>query len=221
MSMQVKHVIFDLDGTLIDSSAGVLAAYQSAFESVGIKPRFPLTADCVGPPLRESLVRFAGLPDRDAIVDELQFAFKRYYDRRGYRQANVYPGIEKMLGALAKMSVLSYVATNKRRVATDLILEHFGLSQHFSGVYCLDSLGSPSASKSDLLKYIIAKHSLPKKSVLYVGDRVEDGDAAKEADIPFARAFWGYDQRSAAALGIACNELREVQDIFSALDIER
>ena len=60
MLISPKVIIFDLDGTLIDSSASILAGFAAALDDLKIAPKLPLTATVIGPPLRETLAGFAG-----------------------------------------------------------------------------------------------------------------------------------------------------------------
>jgi phosphoglycolate phosphatase len=189
--MPIKNLIFDLDGTLIDSSNSILESFRGAFEKVGKAPVRPLTADIIGPPLRETLSNVSGLTSSDEL-DGLATAFKAYYDTEGYKHTEVFPDIEEILSELSRMQLSLYIATNKRIIPTRLILDHLGWTSYFTGVYALDSLTASMAQKSDLLKYIVDKYSMNSESTLYVGDRREDGEAAAKNHLKFAFAAWGY-----------------------------
>lgn len=199
--MLVRQIIFDLDGTLIDSSASILAAFKGAFDRLGIPPIRPLTADIIGPPLREALQLLSGVDDV-AVLDDLAAAFKEHYDTAGYRQTTVFTGVPEMLEALSVMPMDLYIATNKRLKPTLLILEHLQWSHYFNGVYALDSLTPPAKDKTTLLSYIMKQHHFDSHATYYVGDRVEDGDAATSNKIPFAYARWGYGENNPKEDGI-------------------
>lgn len=187
----VSSIIFDLDGTLVDSSAGILSSFHGAFENVGLATRQPLTSKIVGPPLMETLTLLAGT-DEATVLRPLAEAFKAYYDMEGYRLTSVFPGIEAMLAGLVSKKIPLYVATNKRLVPTQRILEYLGWGKFFSGIYALDSFVPSLGCKADVLTHIVLEHNLAPASTIYVGDRYEDGEAAMVNDISFALALWGY-----------------------------
>ncbi len=191
--MHIKNVIFDLDGTLIDSSASLLAGFESVFSKSGLKPVRPLTADIIGPPLYEILQELSGSNDPE-VLSLLATDFKGHYDEVGYRETTVFPGIEVMLAELTKQNLNLYVATNKRLKPTLLILQHLQWIEYFSGVYAPDSITPPARSKADLLSYVLDRHCMDPRVTLYVGDRVEDSHAALANDMRFAFATWGYGE---------------------------
>ena len=91
-----KTVIFDLDGTLIDSSPGILESFEGAFSALNIELQRPLNSSIIGPPLFESLKLLSGLSDT-SVLDKLAEHFKLYYDSEGYKKTIIYPGINTML----------------------------------------------------------------------------------------------------------------------------
>jgi phosphoglycolate phosphatase len=193
--MKINQIIFDLDGTLIDSSESILSAFKGAFEKTGIKLTHPLTANIIGPPLHQALQLLSGLKDSTEL-DRLSTAFKDHYDSEGYRNTVVFPDVLNMLTAFTNMKIPLYIATNKRLKPTLLILEHLEWAHYFSEIYALDSLTPPAKDKTALLGYILKQHLFDPHTTYYIGDRTEDWDAAKKNEIPFAFASWGYDGNS-------------------------
>jgi len=166
----MKNIIFDLDGTLIDSSSSILGSFAEAFRQHGITPARPLTPELIGPPLMQCLALIAGHDDADTLAALAQ-AFKQHYDSEGYKQTTVFPDIERMLALLARDHNL-YIGTNKRIYPTRRILDHLGWGAYFQEVYALDYF-HPAVTK-------------------YIGDRVEDGMAAEAHQLAFAMVTWGY-----------------------------
>ncbi|MEY3200790.1 MAG: hypothetical protein RIR70_340 [Pseudomonadota bacterium] len=189
--MTIRNIIFDLDGTLIDSAPSILESLEIALASEGLAPRQNVGAHLIGPPLRSTLARLAG-PCPPEQLDRLCAAFMAHYDRAGYRASKPYPGAGDLLSELAKRGCKLFIATNKRSKPTRLILEHLEWHCHFSGVYSSDTFSQPAQSKAELLAHVLAKHALDKASTLYVGDRREDLDAAHANCVLFYAAHWGY-----------------------------
>lgn len=189
--MPVKDVIFDLDGTLIDSAQGILSSFAGAFDVCRMKPVRELTAAEVGPPLLETLAGLAGT-DEPTTLQQLAEAFKAIYDESGYRRTIVFPGVVAMLSGLSTMHCRLYIATNKRRLPTARIMELLGWESHFAAIYSLDTFTPPLASKAALLGQVLSDQGIDVRSALYIGDRREDGEAAAANAIGFLMAGWGY-----------------------------
>jgi phosphoglycolate phosphatase len=184
-------VVFDLDGTLVDSAPSILESLQVAFVTVGVNPIAPLHSSIIGPPLPLILQALVG-NQTPQIMRNLVAEFKRHYDTLGYRRTIPYSGVEQMLSDLKRLSCSLYIATNKRAIPTRCIVDHFGWAHYFVGIYSLDELDSESASKSDLISHIIEAQRLRREKTVYVGDREEDAIAAQTAGVTFMHAAWGY-----------------------------
>lgn len=189
--MNIENIIFDLDGTLIDSSASILASFQASFDMAGLEPTRQLESDLIGPPLKEALALLASTSD-PVLIDILVENFKGHYDSQGYRGATIFPGISDLLIDLAGKSIPLHIATNKRIKPTELIVQHFGWSRYFSSVFGLDSLVPSAANKADLISHMINTNLMDKETTIYVGDRLEDANAAHIANVVFFYASWGY-----------------------------
>ena len=184
-------VAWDLDGTLVDSAPGILSAFGHAFAVCGIAPVIPPSATEIGPPLRTTLERLAGAPDPQ-VLDRLTAAFTAHYDNAGLLETEPYPGVQRMLEAIAGNGLRLYIATNKRDVPTRRILMHLGWDRLFERVYALDTFAPPLTDKSALLARLVADAGLQVNDCSYVGDRPEDALAARVNRLAFYWAGWGY-----------------------------
>lgn len=186
-----KNLIFDLDGTLIDSSPSILAGFSAALAQHKIEAKLPLTAAIIGPPLKETLSQLAGSKDA-ALIDSLANAFKAFYDTEGYKATEVFPGIDSMLRDLHAESVQLHIATNKRLLPTQLILQHFGWRSLFTSVFALDVRSPAFTNKAAMVAGQISELGIEKATAAYIGDRPEDGHAADANQLTFYAAEWGY-----------------------------
>lgn len=188
MNPPYSHIVFDLDGTLIDSAPSILASMQAAFDAAGLRPTRPLTQDLIGPPLNATLASL--LPEgQDDCVERLATLFKCHYDETGYRDTRVYEGVADMLEALRRRACRLLIATNKRILPTRRIIDHLGWTGLFDEVHALDAFTPPLGSKADMLAALRARLHAP---TVYVGDRPEDATAAQQAGLPFLLVAWGY-----------------------------
>jgi phosphoglycolate phosphatase len=189
-------VIFDLDGTLIDSSPGILESFEGAFSALNIEIKRPLNSSIIGPPLYESLKLLSGLSDK-SVLDKLAEHFKLYYDSEGYKKTIIYPGILNMLSDIRFLNKFNiYIATNKRIFPTRKILSFLYLDSLFDETYALDSFSPHLVSKGKLIAKILDVKNISNKKVIYIGDREDDELAAKENKILFEMVSWGFDKKN-------------------------
>ena len=186
-------VIFDLDGTLIDSSPSILNCFGQVLNSAGLAPLVPLVSSLIGPPLRQTLINLTGITD-SAVLDRLVDDFKECYDADGYKATLVYGGVDEMLAQLADSDITLAIATNKRRIPTLKIVEHLGWERYFLIVGTLDMPVPPHIDKAAMIRQVLNDIGAIAELSLYVGDKLEDGEAAQANHIRFIAAGWGYGE---------------------------
>lgn len=194
-----RSVVFDLDGTLVDSAPGVLLAFGQAFASRGLETAVPLDRRVVGPPLRRTLALLAGNDD-PTLLDDLSARFRAAYDGDLCAAAEPYPGIHDALLRLRATGVQLYIATNKRDLPTRRLVEALGWQGFFVAIRCSDTGGGPAASdKRQTLSTLIREHGIEVASALMVGDSIDDAEAADHSAMAFVGVSWGYGSASLAA----------------------
>lgn len=210
-----QTVIFDLDGTLIDSSPSILKCFGHVLDEHGLTPLVPLCDALIGPPLRQTLVNLTRITD-SAFLDRLVDGFKDCYDTEGYKETRVYAGVEALLFHLAAAGVSLAIATNKRRIPTLKILEYLGWERYFTLVGTLDTPSPPHADKGVLLGSLLRELSVQAADSVYMGDKLEDGKAAEANQMPFIAAGWGYGEWSSSILKPEWLLFSTVQDFMSS-----
>lgn len=194
-----RHILFDLDGTLIDSAPAILASFRDSFARNGLQAVRSIDESVIGPPLIETLQLLAGSTDK-ALIDRLADGFKASYDTEGYKATAAYAGVGDMLARLAGAGLSLSIATNKRLHPTRLILEHLGWSRHFDHVYALDLFEPRLPHKAAMIQRLLADQEIPGDGAIYIGDRSEDGESADANGLPFIAATWGYGSITAAEM---------------------
>jgi phosphoglycolate phosphatase len=184
-------IVFDFDGTLVDSAPAILTAFAAALDDEGRPPCVPLDATLIGPPLKETLMRLSGSND-SGLIERLSALFKQHYDTQGVLTTPAYPGVEDMLRRLRTQGTALHVCTNKRLSVTLAILEQLGWQDAFISVYALDMSEPRLPGKAQLLAKQISEQKLSAEQAIYVGDKREDGLAANANGVPFHYAAWGY-----------------------------
>lgn len=194
-------LIFDFDGTLIDSAPGILATYAHVLDAAGIQPAVALDAGLVGPPLMPTMSTLTGPLEPEKLA-ELVEQFKRCYADIGVANTPAYPGADATLQQLRASGRTLYLATNKRAEPTLALLEKFGWAPHFHRVYCIDSQQPAFADKTAMLRQLVDENGLLPEHCLYIGDTRGDHLAASACGMHFAAAQWGYGDWTAPVPGM-------------------
>lgn len=179
----MKTVIFDLDGTISDPSAGITSGLNHSLEKLG-KERLPGAEllRFIGPPLRLIFTELAPY----AIEEGIQH-FRDYYSRRGFRENTLYPHIPFTLKAMNDLGCRLFIATGKKTSTACQVLDYFRISHFFCEVHGCGHGGT----KTELLKTILARWG---SNAVMIGDRDTDFTAASEAEIPSIGVKWGFAQ---------------------------
>lgn len=185
-----KVVLFDLDGTLTDSSEGIINSVRYMLEKLSLEiPDKATLFSFIGPPLDESLSRLYGLTDSES--KKAVEIYREYYSDQGIHQLRVYAGIAEMLEELFPDYVLA-VATSKPEFFAKQIIESAGLMQYFSGVFGADLAGERS-NKTDVIAYALKE--LGEDSGVMVGDRKFDISGAKANQLKSIGVLFGFGDR--------------------------
>lgn len=207
----LRQIIFDLDGTLVDSAPSILASLDAALQAQGVAPRRALARDLIGPPLGSTLRDLAGDVDQTTLTVLIEH-FKADYDGERYKRTEAFDGIGALLARLHASGTELYLATNKRMVPTRKILDLFGWTKFFTGVYALDGFIPPVLDKTAMLGALLRGRGIEAVTAAYVGDRHEDEVAARANDLRFFGVNWGYG----ADVSQASSSVQELWDALGA-----
>lgn len=182
-------LLFDLDGTLTDSTEGIVRCLEYALERMG----FDIPEDTnkyLGPPLYQSFAEFCGMNEEQ--VNEAVRIFRERYSTVGLFENRVYDGVPEMLDRLKKGGKRIMVATSKPEVYAVRIFDRFGLSQFFEIVGGANINGTRNY-KHEVIEYVLAKADITDRSrVLMIGDRRQDVDGAHKTGLKCMGILWGF-----------------------------
>ncbi len=191
--MKVKHILFDLDGTLTDPKTGITRCIQYALEQLGVPvPPVDELVWCIGPPLLGSLEKLLKGDTRRAEI--ALSLYRERFQQVGKFENIVYPEIPNLLAQLNRREYQLFVATSKPRVYARDIIAHFNLSKFFQKIYGSELDGTLS-QKADLIGHILEKENLPAQNTLMVGDREHDIIGAKACGVQGLGVTYGYGSR--------------------------
>jgi phosphoglycolate phosphatase len=180
-------VVFDIDGTLLDSATGILAGFRRALAAGGVIAPEPAALRIhLGPPLRDFLVTAGVAPDR---IDAAAQAYHDYYLAEGLHQATVYPGVETLLGRLTAAGTTLATASAKRTSTARAIVAAHGLGSYFTVIGGTDET---RLSKAQTIGAVLDELAADPATTIMVGDRSHDIEGAHACGVRAVGARWGY-----------------------------
>ena len=191
--MKKQLVIFDLDGTLLDTVADLANATNQALEQCGY-PTHPVEAyyQFVGNGINKLFAR--ALPaehsDEENVL-RIRSLFVPYYNAHNADCSRPYPGVVELLHTLEKKGVKLAVASNKYHEATLKLVHYFFPDIHFAAVYGQRD-GVPIKPAPDVVFDILQDTGVSKEETLYVGDSGVDMLTACHAEVESVGVTWGF-----------------------------
>ena len=195
----LRLVIFDVDGTLIDSQRFILGAMERAFTQAGLPvPPEQATLGIVGLSLPEAMEALVpGLPpaERARLAELYRRSFLALREETGGEaNAPLYPGALGALERLDRAGYLLSVATGKGRRGLDHVLRSHGLERFFVGTQTADD--APSKPHPEMVLKCLAATGVEAASAAFVGDSTYDMIMAREAGVRAIGVAWGYQAPS-------------------------
>ena len=203
-------ILVDLDGTLTDPAAGIIAAVRHAVREAGREPPAPEELRWViGPALRHTFPRLLG---DGCDVEKAVADYRAHYGAGGLFDAAVYDGVFDAMAALRARPARLLVCTAKPEHYARRVLDYFDLSKAFDAVYGPDLEGKLD-DKGDLIAHMLEREGFDPTRAVMIGDRGSDVAAAARHGIPTVGVLWGYGdadelrEAGAAALCAAPGDL--------------
>lgn len=205
----MKHILFDLDGTLTDSGEGIIHCGQETLAHFGLKiPKYDDLCPMVGPPLRDSLLHF-GI--RQEQMEEAVEVYRKNYVHHGQFENFPYPGAGELLKRLCVDGCQLYVATSKPEIMAVEVLQRFRMDSYFQ-IICGSTLDGSRITKAEVIAHLL-KCIPANEPILMVGDTIYDIVGASELGLPSVGVAWGYgnleQMEQAGALAIV-NSMEEL-----------
>lgn len=184
-----KLVIFDLDGTLLDTSEGIFNSVRYAEEQMNLeKISNEMLRKFVGPPPQKM---YSELYDLNSEKSAEAVTYHREYGRtRAIYEATVYSGIEELLKKLKSNNCKIAVATLKSQDIAKTVLEHYSLSEYFDFIVGMNK--DETLTKSDTIVQVLEYTNVQREDAVMIGDSIYDMEGAKEAGVDFIGVTYGF-----------------------------
>lgn len=194
--MKIKLVVFDLDGTLLDTIGSLSAACNALLESKG----FPIHDDSeycymIGNGIAKLVERAMPQEVRtESNINAMKREFLQFYTKNITLNTTPYDGVIELLAELQNLGVMLAVASNKFHSGTVELVDHFFGDREFVAI-CGNKEGVPLKPNPTILEDIISKAGVDRGEVLYVGDSGVDIHTARNAGVKNIGVSWGLRAR--------------------------
>lgn len=188
-------ILFDLDGTLTESGEGIIKSVEYALEKLGVTENDPENLKrYVGPPLKESFMKFSGLNEEQA--EQGIGYYRERYTKVGMFENRLYPQIPELLEVLKINDKILGVASSKPEIFVNQILEHFGIAQYFQVIVGSELDGRRSKKEEVIEEALLRLHMQTERDkVLMVGDKEQDVNGARSCGLQCIGVAYGYGTR--------------------------
>jgi pyrophosphatase PpaX len=202
-----RAVLYDLDGTLIDSTEAIVGCFMHTFDHFGIaRPDARAIVDSIGAPLEDQFQHF--WPEGDSA--ECCRVYRERYATVCREQTYLLPGAREILAACAHAGLRQGFATSKRRLYAEMILEHLGVLGYFETGIGPDEVTHHKPHPEAVLKATAAMQVTPEET-FFIGDTHYDVEAGKAAGARVVCVTTGYATRDAL-------EALEPEAVYDTLD---
>jgi phosphoglycolate phosphatase len=202
--MAALTVVFDLDGTLVDTAPDLIETLNVVFAHEGLPPlNYARARDMIGGGARrmiESGLQYEGRPAPVGDVDRMFAGFVAYYSAHIADKSQPFPGLDAALDRLAARGCRFAVCTNKLEGLSRLLLDALGLTGRFAAICGQDTFGIQKPDPEILRRTIQAAGGDIQRAVM-VGDSGTDIALARAAGVPVVAVDFGYSETPIKDLG--------------------
>ena len=208
--MSQKLIIFDMDGTLVNSSLTIANAINYVRKNLGFEP---MEQESILKMVNDHTLNPAKtFYHAEAFDADHERWFSEYYTKNHENELVLYEGIKELLESLKDNGHALAVATNAYRGSTIESLTHLDVYDHFDAIACYDDVekGKPYP---DMLHKILDELDHSNEKSIFIGDGPRDEIASKNADIPYIMVDWGFTDHNDAV-----RTVQELKELLHTID---
>ena len=210
----IKAIIFDFDGTLVDSEKSIYECFQSITRILAPERVNYAKNILIGPPLRDTASEILG-PKNQSQLDKFVKLFIQMHDEKVIKYTKPYPNVTKVLSKVNANNIAMALATNKRLAPTKKLISHFGWEDYFKFIECSDS--QPQIRNKDAMIQDIINQNEVFYGGYFFGDTVNDGLSANLNQLPFIKASYGYGRNQDWTKVLIHQELNQFSEILGLI----
>ena len=215
----MKAILFDLDGTLIDSSEGITKSAQYALSHFGIdEPDRNSLFFFIGPPLINTFMEHYGFTKERAL--EAVEKYRERYNKIGIFECSLFPGVKECMEALKAAGYRIGLASSKPEKSCERILQHFGILDMFDEVVGATFDGRID-TKEEVLNEVMRRWSdIPRDEMCLIGDTMFDIEGANRVNVPSIAVSFGFgdvNEMVSAGAKAVIDDIRQLPDVLLKL----
>lgn len=205
-----KGIIFDLDGTLLDTSEGIYNAIRYTEKKMGFDP-LPdsVLHEFVGPPSLQSYLNHFPIDQETALQAVVHH--RHYQSGQGAREAKAYDGMIPLLAMLKQSGYKIGVATLKRQDITETTLEAAEIIDYFDSIHGIDA--AESLTKADIIRLVLRDFSLSPERAVMIGDSCYDAEGAAAVGMDFIAVDYGFGFKN-------IDEIKACHPVYTAFFVD-
>ncbi|MGQ8335678.1 HAD hydrolase-like protein [Sunxiuqinia sp. A32] len=210
------HLIFDLDGTIINSKLGLLNSTNYMLQQMGINhlDSTDFVDQLIGPPIQDGLKNVLGF--REKQVELGVRLFREYYSTRGLYEGELFPGILDLLEELQTQGKQIYLATSKRDQFVSTVIRHFELDRYLDDVQGAGNGGKHT--KAELITKLMDRNQInPSEKVVMIGDTIYDIIGGQANEISTIGVGYGFGKSEEIQRLNPTYFAKEVEELFELL----
>jgi phosphoglycolate phosphatase len=218
----IKAILFDLDGTLIDSAEGITKSARYALDHFGIEePDERQLYRFIGPPILDSLQNLYGFSEEKA--KEGVAVYRERYNRIGLYECSLYPGVEACIRTLREQGYRIGMASSKPEESCRKILDHFGILPLFDDVVGATFDGRINSKEQVLNEVFRRWDDLAREELCLIGDTIFDVRGANAVGIPCIAVTFGFgnleEMKEAGIVGV-CDSMESLPSVLRKIGEE-
>ncbi len=191
--MNKKYILFDLDGTIVDSGEGIKKSIKYSLKDIGIiEDREDVLNDFIGPPLTDSYMKHYNLSiyEANAVIQ----TYREYYKDIGVFENVLYHGIEEVISSFKNKEYQIILATSKPEIFAKKVLDQHNLTKYFDFIAGA-TLDFSRATKIEVIQHILKNNKIDIKSAYMIGDTKFDILGGKEFGMKTIGVSYGYGNK--------------------------